>query len=225
VRALAPAAAALLLAACGGQDGNRGNAAGSNAAAPDPAAGNMTGAEAGAPAVGQAASGARAMQPGQWEMVTQVTAVEMPGAPPEAQAQLRAQQGRAQTDRRCITPAQAANPTRELVGSGPQSRNCQFSDRTFAGGVIRVRASCRPPGGGVSRAELAIEGGFTETTLEARLTVSAVGPNSSGGRGTQTIRASSTVRGRRIGECPAGGAPPVVRTVPAPPPPASPPRP
>jgi Protein of unknown function (DUF3617) len=214
------AVAALILVGCGSQDKGGNNAA---AAKAEPgAAGNAAGTEAGAP--GAAASGARAMQPGQWEMVTQVTAVDMPGAPPEAQAQLRAQQGRAQTDRRCITPAQAANPTRDLVGSGPQSRNCQFSDRTFGGGVIRIRATCRPPGGGVSRAELAMEGAFTETTLDARLTVSAVGPNMSGGRGTQTVRASSTVRGRRIGECPAGGAPPVVRTIPAPPP-ALPPRP
>lgn len=218
----AAAAAVLLLAACGGQDGNRGNAAQSKAG--DPAAGNAAGPETAAPAAGAAPapSGARAMQPGQWEMVTQVTAIEMPGAPPEAQAQLRAQQGGSQTDRKCITPAQAANPTRELVGSGVQSRNCQFSDRTFADGLIRIRASCRQPGGGGGRAEMAMEGGFTATTLEARLTVSAVGPNMSGGPGTQTLRAISSVRGRRVGACPAGRAPPLVRTPVAPPPPPRP---
>jgi len=219
MRASAAIAAALLLAGCGGQDGNRSNAAQGKAG--DPAAGNGASAESGAPAQGQApapaASGARAMQPGLWEMAAQVTAVEMPGAPAAAQARLRAQQGRTQTDRRCITPAQAANPTRDLVGGGPQSRFCQFSSRTWAGGVIRVVATCQPPGGGVSRADMAMEGSFTETTLEARMTVTAVGPNMSGGPGTQTVRATTTLRGRRVGECPAGGAPPAVRVAPPPP--------
>jgi hypothetical protein len=213
MRASAAAAAALLLAACGGQDGNLGNAAQSKAG--DPAAGNAAGAQSGGVAGSPAASGARAMQPGQWEMTTQVTSVEMPGAPPAAQAQLRAQQGQTQTDRRCITPEQAANPTRNLVGSGPQSRNCQFSDTTFAGGVIRIRATCRQPGG-PGRAEMAMEGAFTETTLDGRLTVTAVGPNMTGGPGTQTVRASSTVRGRRVGDCPARPPAPTIRPMPMP---------
>lgn len=211
MRAVAAAAAALLVAACGSQDKNaNGSAAGK---AGDGAAGNSASAEAGG--AGGAASGAQAMQPGQWEMVTQVTSVELPGAPPEAQAQLRAQQGQSRTDSRCITPEQAADPARDLVGSGQQSRNCQFSDRTFAGGVIRIHATCQQPGG-PSRAEMSMEGRFTATTLEGTLTVNATGPNMTGGPGTQTLRASSTVRGRRIGECSARTAPPTVRVPVAP---------
>ena len=203
------ALAALILVGCGSQDKSANNTAAGPAQGGN-AAGPAAGAETGAPAPGPAPSGAQQMQPGYWEMVTQVTSVEAPGAPPQAQAQLRAQQGRSQTDRRCITPEQAANPTRDLVGSGPQSRNCQFSDRIFAGGVIRVSATCRQPGG-PSQAQLAMEGRFSATTLEATLTVTATGPNMTGGSGMQRVRASSTVRGRRVGECPARGAAPPVR--------------
>jgi hypothetical protein len=214
------ALAALILVGCGSQDKSANEAAAGNAqaGAAGNAAGAGAGAEAGAPASGPAPSGAQQMQPGQWEMVTQVTSVEAPGAPPQAQAQLRAQQGRSQTDRRCITPEQAANPTGDLVGSGPQSRSCQFSDRTWAGGVIRVSATCRQPGGGASQAQLAMEGRFSATTLDATLTVSATGPNMSGGSGIQRVRASSSVRGRRVGECPARGTPAMPVPRPAPPP-------
>jgi hypothetical protein len=184
------AVAALLLVACGSQDRN------ANGSAANKADGNAVGAAGGA-----SSAGGPAMQPGQWEMVTQVTAIEMPGAPPAAQAQLRAQQGRSQTDRQCITPEQAANPSRNLV-SGAQSGSCQFGDTIWSGGVIRIRATCRQPGGS-GQAEMAMEGSFTATTLDARLSVSATGPNISGGPGTQQMRATSIIRGRRVGECPA----------------------
>ncbi len=188
------AVAALLLVACGSQDRN------ANGSAANKADGNAAGAAAGATGGAPAATGP-AMQPGQWEMVTQVTALEMPGAPPAAQAQLRAQQGRSQTDRQCITPEQAANPSRNLV-SGAQSGNCQFGDTIWSGGVIRIRATCRQPGGS-GQAEMAMEGSFTATTLDARLSVIATGPNLTGAPGTQQMRATSIVRGRRVGECPA----------------------
>ena len=48
-----------------------------------------------------------------------------------------------------------------------------------------------------------MEGSFTATTLDARLSVVATGPSLSGAPGTQQMRATSIIRGRRIGECPA----------------------
>lgn len=154
-------------------------------------------------AADQIAPARDSIQPGQWEVVMQVTSVDMPGAPPEARARVRAMPGQApQTDRRCITPEQAANPARNLFGSGSPSPSCQFSDRTFADGVVRIRGACSQPGRDVGQAELAVDGDFTATNVEARLTVSAVAPNMSGGSGTQTLRVNSILRGRRLGDCP-----------------------
>lgn len=186
MRAPAAAAAALLLVACGGQDGNRSNGSG----------------EAGG------ASGARSLQPGQWEMASQVTSVDIPGAPPEVQAQMRAQQGRTQTDRTCITPEQASNPLRQLREgmTGPQGQNCQTSEDVFANGVIRIRTTCRAPGGTQGTAQLAIEGTFTATTLNGTVSINAEGANVAG-PGTRSMRVSTTLRGRRIGDCPARAAP------------------
>lgn len=185
------AIAALLVAACGSQDGNSNAAAGK--------------AGAGASAAGQ---GARSLQPGQWEMTTQMTSVEIPGAPPEVQTQMRAQQGRTQTDRTCITPEQASNPLRQFRESmtGP-GQGCQTPEDTFAGGVIRVRTICRRPGGAAGSAQVTMAGTFTATTLAATVSISAEGTNVAG-PGTTAMRVSTNLRGRRIGDCPANAAPP-----------------
>jgi hypothetical protein len=161
------------------------------------------------------------MLPGQWEMTTQVRSIEVPGAPPEAQAQIRSQVGRAQTNQECITPERARNPLaqmRQMMSQG-QAARCQFTDQVFGGGVIRIGATCPGPSGQGS-AQISMAGGFTGTTLQATLSVSAQGanPNMPGVTG---MRMSAEIRGRRIGECRAGSAPPAIG-VPAPPPPPRP---
>lgn len=196
------AIAALLVAACGSQGGNENAAAGK--------------AGAGAQAGGQ---GAGSLQPGQWEMTSRLESIEIPGAPPEVQAQMGGQRGRAQTDRTCITAAQASNPLRQLRESmaGPGGQNCQTSEDVFAGGVIRIRTTCRRPGGAVGSAQIAMEGTFTATTLAARISVNAEGANVAG-PGTTAMRLTTNLSGRRIGDCPANapptappGAPPPVQ--------------
>jgi hypothetical protein len=206
------ALAALILVGCGSQDKSANDAAAAQA-----------GGGAGSPA-----SGAQEIQPGQWEMVTQLTSMDIPGAPPQVVQQMRAQQGRTETDRTCITPEQARNPLRELrdTMSGPRGGSCRRLEDTFGGGVIRIRLACQSPSGGRGTAELSVEGRFTATTLTATVSINAQGPNV-GGPGTTAMRMSTNLRGRRIGDCPARGAPPSLRPIPAPPaaPPPPPPRP
>jgi hypothetical protein len=220
VRASAAAAAALLLAACGGQDGNRAGGAGNNASAPAANGEPGTSAAPDAPA----AAGAAEMQPGQWEMVTQVTAIEVPGAPPEAQAQIRSQAGRLQTSQDCITPERARNPLaqmRQMMAQG-QAARCQFSDEVFGGGVIRIRATCPAPSGRGSGAQVSLAGSFTATTLQATLSLAVQGANPAM-PGATGMRMTANVRGHRVGECRARPAPPAIgMPVPAPPPPPRP---
>jgi hypothetical protein len=213
------ALAALILVGCGSQDKSANNAAAGPAQGGN-AAGPAAGAETGA--AGPAASGAEAIQPGQWEMSTQMTSVDIPGAPPEVVQQMQAQRGRTQTDRTCITPEQARNPLRELrdTMSGPRGANCRRMEDTFGGGVIRIRMACQAPSGRRGTAELSVVGTFTPTTIAAAVSINAQGQNV-GGPGTTAMRVATNLRGRRIGDCPAGGAPPAVR----PPAPPAPPRP
>ena len=213
MRASAAAAAALLLAACGGQDGNRAGNASNNASG---AAAGDPGAQASAPPA--SGTGAETMQPGQWEMAVQVRSIDIPGAPPEAQAQIRSQVGRAQTNQDCITPEQARNPLaqmRQMVAQG-RAASCQFTDQVFGGGVIRIRATCPGPSGQAGGGQVSMEGSFTATTLQAALTVSAQGANPAM-PGATGMRMTAEIRGRRVGECRARPAPPAIGA-PAPPP-------
>jgi hypothetical protein len=154
--------------------------------------------------------GADELQPGQWEMVTQVKSLEMPGAPPEAQAQIRSGIGRSQTSQDCITPERARNPLAQMREMMAQSSaaNCRFSDEVFGGGVIRIRATCPGPGGqAAGGGSVSMEGSFTATTLNVTFSVNAQGGNP-GMPGATGMNMSAEIRGRRIGDCPAGAARP-----------------
>jgi hypothetical protein len=153
--------------------------------------------------------GADQLQPGQWEMVTQVKSIEIPGAPPEAQARMRSGVGQSQTNRDCLTPERARNPLqqmREMMSRG-QAANCRFTDEVFGGGVIRIRATCPGPGGQASGGgQVSLEGSFTATTLQATLSISAQGANPAM-PGATGMNMTAEVRGHRVGECAAGARP------------------
>ncbi|HYI48948.1 MAG TPA: DUF3617 domain-containing protein [Allosphingosinicella sp.] len=216
----AAAIAALLLAGCNSQEkGGNGAAAGNGANA----AGNAAGPQAGAsnPAAPPAAGdpNAQSIQPGEWEMTSVMTSLEAPGAPPAAAQQMRGQLNQPQVRRQCITPDQAANVARNLMGADAASRGCQFTDTVFAGGVVRIAMSCQQPGGGSMR--MAVDGGFSATQMSMAMRMSMTAPPT--GSGPQSINMAGRMTGRRIGECPARGTPPRVTVpVPAPAPPSPP---
>ena len=80
------------------------------------------------------------IQPGNWETTTRFTTVEVPGMPPAMAKQMQAQLASQPPQTRCITPAEAANPTGGMMGSqNPQG--CTFTEQTFSGEI--GRASCR----------------------------------------------------------------------------------
>ena len=151
--------------------------------------------------------GATQRQAGQWESVTTIKSIDIPGAPPEVLQQVRAQVGQAQTQRECLTAEQARDPLaqmRRMLSQG-NTGNCNFTDQVFAGGTIRIRGTCNPPGGG--SAQVGLEGTFTETTLEANLTMNAQGPAGAAMPGVTSMNMTAEVRGRRVGDCAAGAAP------------------
>ncbi|HEV7661166.1 MAG TPA: DUF3617 domain-containing protein [Allosphingosinicella sp.] len=153
--------------------------------------------------------GADQLQPGQWEKTLRFKSLELTGASPEVQARANRQVGQSQTNQECITPEKARNPLQEMREMAAQGRaaNCRFTDETFSGGVIRIRATC----GGAGQNEsgtLSVEGSFTETTLQATLTVSGQGVASPMMPGVTGMRMTAEISGRRTGDCAAGAARP-----------------
>jgi hypothetical protein len=144
------------------------------------------------------------LQPGQWEMTTKMTQVDAPGMPEPLLAQMRTQlASQTQTQSDCMTAQEAANPAGNIVNAGTQGgAGCQFSESTFAGGNINVRGTCTGPGGPGSM-RMTLEGTYTATTMDARISTEMQAPPGMPG-GAQNIRVSGTLTGRRSGECTSG---------------------
>src|SRR5438132_4036960 len=106
----AAVAGLLALAGCGGGGKSAGNAA-ADAGEGKPSA----------QAQGDAAPGAVKLDPGEWEVTSEMTKVSGTGLPPAA---IAAMQGQKQTTRQCITPEQASHP---LDMSGDAKKNCDYS--------------------------------------------------------------------------------------------------
>lgn len=141
-----------------------------------------------------ACSGNASLQPGQWEFTTKITDIEVPGQAPAVAAQMKqAMASQAQTQSRCITPAEAANMGGNLANPGGNAQGCTFSKQTFAGGAIDVAGTCQAPTGGSVATTLT--GTYTATALDARISANVTG-------GPQQMRMSGTMTGRRTGDCP-----------------------
>ena len=150
-----------------------------------------------APAVALAAacgSNTGTIQPGNWETTTRFTSVEIPGMPEAMAKQMQAQMAnQTNTQTRCITPAEAANPTGGMMGAqNPQG--CTFSESTFSGGRINVRGTCPGPGG-QGQISMTWEGSYTDTTMQGDISTEITG-------GPQNMRMRGRIESRRTGDCP-----------------------
>jgi len=144
------------------------------------------------------------LQPGQWETTIRMTSIEVPGAPEAMVTQMRAQMAnQVDTRSQCITPQEAANPAGNMLNPDGGREGCTFTDNVFAGGVINVNGSCPGPGGRGS-ARMGLQGSFTATTMEGRVTAEVTAPPGAAPPGTpQTVRMTGTMASRRTGDCPA----------------------
>ncbi|MDQ8758060.1 DUF3617 domain-containing protein [Sphingosinicella sp. LHD-64] len=155
--------------------------------------------------VAACSQGPDTIQPGQWEMAVQMTEFDAPGAPPEVANQMRAMMatGQSQTQARCITPEEAANPTRGMMNPSGQAEGCTYTEQTFAGGRIQIAGSCPVPGNR-GTVKTTMTGSYTATTMETRLNSEIdAGANAPPGA-PRIVRMGGTMTGRRTGDCPAG---------------------
>ena len=164
----------LLLAACGGESANE--QAGEADKAPAAPAGGGGGA-------------AVAMQPGQWEIRTEVVRMEVPNMP----------QGMSPptppptTVNTCLTPEQASAPSGGFLSGSGEAAGCTNQGMSMANGRIRGTVQCNQQG---TTMRSTMDGQFTPTSFEVnqRVETSAQG---------MTMNMESRTTGRRTGDCPA----------------------
>jgi len=153
------------------------------------------------------------IQAGQWELVTEVVSLDVPGATPDQQRQIRQQVGQRQSPPpQCISETEARTLVENMRRAPP---TCRVSDEAYAGGVMRTRLTCPPQAPGQPEISLALDGTFTGTTFNA--TITEQGPNPTG-TNQSPMRRVQRIRGRRIGGVASCPTPPPAPTVPGQPP-------
>ena len=161
-------AALLALTACGSSDKGDGN--GSSAASGGGAAGIS-------------------LQPGEWEMKTEVVSIAAEGLPPGMTEGMKANAG--STSRTCMTPEEAKGPKGDLF-AGDKSGNCKSEGFSWSGGSIKGTTTCTPPGGG--KTVMTMDGRYSPQTIDMTMKSQT---DIAGKAMTMEMRVS----GRRVGEC------------------------
>jgi len=176
----AAVAGSLALAGCGEGDKNEGNAAaGSDQGKPS------------AQARADAGPGAVKLDPGEWEVTSEMTKVSGTGLPPAA---IAAMQGQKQTTRQCITPEQASHP---LDMPGDAKKNCDYSKFAMGNGRMDGTITCKGDKDGGTTVSMTMNGQFSARSYQAAMSMTT---GNKEGTMTMEMRASA----HRVGECKGG---------------------
>ena len=128
------------------------------------------------------------IQPGEWEVTTQMVNIEAPNMPPETAAAMKQNMGAKTTGRQCVTPEEAAGG--EFVSPDPDAQ-CTKEGISFAGGRIQGAMTCTSDEG---KATITMSGSHSGTSYDMRSKVTSA--NEAG-----SVTMESRVTGRRLGEC------------------------
>lgn len=124
------------------------------------------------------------IQPGEWEIHTQVTDVRMPGVTPQMLAMMKTKQ----TIRHCVSAKEAAMGPRDMLNQ--TKGNCSFTRYTMTGGSIDGAMQCT----GKGAMKMTVKGSFTPTSYSTVANMEMTMPQ---GRMTMT----STGQGKLLGPC------------------------
>jgi hypothetical protein len=162
--------------------------------------------QAGGKAAGGEPAAETSMRAGMWETQMRVLAIDAAGAPAEVQDALRAAISTAPVfERSCLTPGEVANPVaafRDRSSRENAGYACESGDSVFSGGRIRMTLNCRSTNGQPDLRQ-AMVGDYGADRFQAAVTGETATP-ASDAMPSWPVRISSTLTGRRIGDCPAG---------------------
>lgn len=140
----------------------------------------------------QVAAAASAIEPGLYEVRSEVTAFEQMD---QGQAKIDTPVGTAATEQVCVAPGD--RPISQLfTGAG---FDCDYSNYYGRNGRINHTLNCSREGADGNVA-MAVEGTFTADSFEVSREITTYFASEG------DVRTTATVTGRRIGDCPAGGA-------------------
>jgi len=122
--------------------------------------------------------------PGLWETTVTINSVDIPNAPP---AVVKAMRGHKAVVKHCATAKDVAQGPQEMLKS---AKACHFTRYTMAGGHLSSEMVCSQHGMTTTARS---EGSFTPVSFTATGSSEMTGP--------QHMRMTTTVTGRRLGDC------------------------
>ncbi|MEA3064052.1 MAG: hypothetical protein QOJ27_487 [Sphingomonadales bacterium] len=161
-------AAVLLLAACG-KSGGGNESSGSG--------GGLLG-------------GGVSLQPGEWEMKTEVVNVAAEGLPAGIAEGMKAQAS--STTKTCMTPEEAKGPKGDMFAQNNPA-NCKSEGFSWAGGKIHGKTVCTGTGG-AGKTEMVMDGTYAPQSIDMTMKSKT---DLAGKAMTMEMRVS----GHRVGEC------------------------
>lgn len=132
------------------------------------------------------------VRPGKWESRVQITAFEMPGAPPEMASAMRGMHQSAQVHTSCLTPEQAKRPKEDFfAGAG---KNCRYHHFDMSAGKIDAMMQCS--GEGMAQT-MTMQGTYGPDDYSMQMSVKADAGEAPQGGMTMKMK----VDAKRVGEC------------------------
>lgn len=132
------------------------------------------------------------ISPGRWESTVTIKDVSMPGLPPAATTQMKAQMGKSQQIISCLTEADVKKPGEKFF-AGDAMKNCRYERFTMAGGKIDAAMACSQ---GDAKQEMTMTGTYSPESYTMAMTSEASGR---GAPGAMTMKMEMTAK--RAGEC------------------------
>ena len=134
--------------------------------------------------------GGVSLQPGEWEMKTEVVNVAAEGLPAGMAEGMK--KSASSTTRTCMTPEEAKGPKGDLF-AGDKSGNCKSEGFSWAGGKISGKTTCTGQGG-VGKTVMTMDGTYAAQTMDMTM-------KSQTDLGGKAMTMEMRVSGRRVGEC------------------------
>jgi Protein of unknown function (DUF3617) len=129
------------------------------------------------------------LQPGEWEMKTEVVNVAAEGLPAGIADGMKAQAS--STTKTCMTPEEAKGPKGDIFAG--KGSNCKSEGFSWAGGTIKGKTVCTGTGG-AGTTEMVMDGKYSAQSIDMTMKSKT---DLAGKAMTMEMRVS----GRRIGEC------------------------
>ena len=132
------------------------------------------------------------IRPGQWQSKMTIEEMDMPGMPPDAQAEMKKMFAQSRVTENCVTPEEARQPNPKMFAGNDR---CRYDHFTMGSGKIDAEMHCNQQG---ASQVMTMAGTYGPEAYAMHMT-----SKTEGGPAGESMSMKMRVEAKRIGECPA----------------------